>query len=396
MELDIRPLTTADEEPAYRLRVRAFSSDPDAEFDADVPYVPPKRRLGAFDGGRMIGHLACWEFGQWYGGRRVPMGGVAGVAITPESRRQGVASALLRRALRDMYERGELVSALYPVTHVPYRRLGWEIAGVWPRRTVPTTALRDLPRPAEGTAVRAATVDDLTAVGRVYATWARSRPGMLDRSELWTRRQLAPEDGMQLYVAEREGAVVGYAGFEHASTDEPHAAFRIDSLDLIGVDADAELALWHLIGSHASVAPTTRYVGAPEDPLLFHLREHDLREEPLRSVWMNRLVDAAGAVAARGYRPGPDVAVPLALSDASVPENSGAQVLEVSDGTANLTPGGGGRVQLDIGTLSCLFSGYLTASELSHLGRLRGATVDDLAALDATFSGSTPWMRDYF
>lgn len=396
MDLDIRSLTPADDEPSYRLRVQAFSSDPEAEFDAEVPYVPPERRLGAFVGDRMVGHLACWEFGQWYGGRRVPMGGVAGVAIAPDARQRGVGTALLGRALRDMHDRGELLSALYPATHVPYRRLGWEIAGVWARRTVPTATLRGLPRPAEGTAVRAATADDLPAVGQVYASWARSRPGMLDRSELWTRRQLAPEDGMQLYVAERGGIVVGYAGFEHGATNEPHAAFRIDDLDLVGVDADAELALWHLIGSHASVAPTTRYVGAPEDPLLFHLREHELREEPVRAVWMSRLVDAAGAVAARGYPAGLDVTVPLAVSDNSLAHNAGERVLEVTDGAATLTPGGDGRVRLDIGALSCLFSGYLPATELAHIGRLRGANAEDLAALDAVFSGPTPWMRDYF
>lgn len=396
MDLDIRSLTADDEEPAYRLRVQAFSSEPDADFDPEVPYAPPERRLGAFLGARMVGHLTCWEFGQWYGGRRLPMGGVAGVAIAPDVRRRGVGSALLRHALHGMRERGEVLSALYPATHVPYRRYGWEIAGVWPRRSVPTGALRGLPRAGEGTSVRVATVDDLPAIGDVYATWARSRPGMLDRSELWTRRRLTPEDGEQLYVAERNGAVVGYASFEHAPSTEVHAAFLVDGLDLVGADADAELALWHLVGSHASVAPTTRYVGPPEDPLLFQLDEHDVREDPLRVVWMSRLVDAPGAVAARGFPPGLEVAVPLAVTDPNVEHNAGAWVLEVSGGRGSLTPGGDARVQVGIGTLSCLFGGYLAADELAHLGRLDGAARDDVAALHAAFAGPTPWMRDYF
>lgn len=397
MTLTIRPLLPDDDPAAYRLRVQAFSSAPATEFDPETPYIPAERRLGAFDGGRMVGQLGVWEFGQWYGGRRVPMGGVAGVAIAPEARGEGVGTALLRRGLEEMRGRGEVVSTLYPATHAPYRRLGWEIAGVWPRRSVPTAALRTLPRPAEGTTLRRATREDLPGMLDVYRTWAVVRPGMLDRSDLWMRRILDPEDDdVQVYVAERDGTVVGYAGYEHAETDEVHAAFRIDGLDLCGADLDAELALWQVVASNSSVAPTTRYVGAPEDPLLMLLPEHHVREESLRAVWMTRLVDAAAAVAARGYPDGLELTTSLRVVDPEVPANDGPHMLEVSGGNGRLEPGGDGRIQIDVGALSCLWAGYLSAHELGHLGRLRGATDVELEALTAAFASTTPWMRDYF
>lgn len=396
MDVQIRPLTAEHEEAAYRLRVQAFTSEPGAAYDAGTAYVPPERRLGAFAGERLVGHLAVWDFGQWYGGRRVPMGGVAGVAIAPDARGRGVGGRLLVRALAGMRERGEVLSALYPSTHGPYRRYGWEIGGVWVRRSVPTTALRQLPRPAVETFARPGTAEDLDAVEELYRRWARARAGMLDRTSLWTRRRLAPDDEQQLYVAERDGEVVGYAAFEHESTEEVHAAFRVGELDLLGDDLDAELALWRLIGSHASVAPTTRYVGPPEDPLLLLLQEHDLREDPLRAVWMSRLVDAPAAVAARGFPAGVEASVPLEVTDPQLESNAGAWVLEVAGGRGQLTAGGPGRVELDIGTLSTLYSGYLPATELAHLGRLPGATAPDLEALTAAFVGPTPWMRDYF
>lgn len=397
MDVTIRPLVAEDDPASFRLRVQAFSSEPATEFDPETPYIPPERRLGAFDGDRMVGHLGVWELGQWYGGRRVPMGGVAGVAIAPDARGRGVGSALLRRSLADMRARGEALATLYPATHAPYRRLGWEIAGVWPRRTVPTAALRTLPRPSTATTVRPATRDDLPGVLGAYRAWAPGRPGMLDRSELWLRRILDPEDDdVELYVAERDGRIVGSAGYEHAATEEVHAAFRIDGLDLVATDLDAELALWRVVASSSSVAPTTRYVGAPEDPLLLLLPEHEVREDPLRVVWMTRLVDAPAAVAARGYPSGVDLTVPLRVSDPHVEANEGAWALEVSGGAGRLTAGGAGRVQVDVGALSSLWSGYLSAHELAHLGRLRGAEPDELAALTSAFASTTPWMRDYF
>jgi predicted acetyltransferase len=53
-------------------------------------------------------------------------------------------------------------------------------------------------------------------------------------------------------------------------------------------------------------------------------------------------------------------------------------------------------LSLDVGALTSLFTGYLSATDLARAGRLRGASGSALAALDATFCGPRPWLLEHF
>ena len=89
--------------------------------------------------GKVAGGLAIYTLGQWFGGRSVPMAGLAAVAIPPEGRGAGVARTLLVRTLTELHGNGVALSALYPATHTLYRSVGYEQAGnrAW-RRFAPS------------------------------------------------------------------------------------------------------------------------------------------------------------------------------------------------------------------------------------------------------------------
>src|SRR5262245_23351235 len=55
--------------------------------------------------------------GQWFGGERLSLLGIAGVAVAPEARGQGVAFGLVQATLRAARERGVALSMLYPSTY---------------------------------------------------------------------------------------------------------------------------------------------------------------------------------------------------------------------------------------------------------------------------------------
>lgn len=399
-EIEIRHHTDADREATFAVRVQAFRSDrPAYDPAADDHYPPDERRLVADDGGEVVAHLAVWDHAQWFEGRAVPSGGVAGVAVRPSHRRAGVGSALLHRALVEMRERGEHLSSLFPLTYAPYRRHGWEVAGTYLQRTVPVRSLTTLPRPERDHRIELVTVDDVPAMVRVHDHVSHHQPGNLRRGERFTWRMIGPDDEEDDvgYVARRDGEVVGYVWYEHTQTTEVGASYGIRVRELVGIDADAELALWHVVASSSSAAFTATYVSRPDDPLLFWLPEgNDLRAVPAEHQWMTRLVDAPGAVAARGYRSGVAVTVPLHVRDPAVPDNDGAAVLEVRDGEGRLTAGGDGRVQLGIGAFASLYTGWASAWSLAHAGLIDGATEADLRALDAAFAGRMPWVRNYF
>lgn len=396
MQLQIRTPTPGDQRAAHALRIQAFGVER-RPYERDDTYIPDDRRLVAAIGRQVVGHLGVWELGQWYGGRRVPVGGMASVAVAPETRGSGVASALILRALHDMRARGDVVCTLYPATFVPYRRLGWEVGGVWSRRRIPARALAQLPRSDDPPALRRADRRDVRAMRRCYDRIAPGHAGALDRPERFTLRVLGDEPpNAYTYVTERRAGVCGYVRYEHVAATTDGAAYELHVQELVAEDRDTLLALWRLVASSSSVAHTVQFVSRPAEPLLLLLPENELTATPYDWHWMTRLVDAAGAVAARGYTPGVEARVEFTIHDEHAPWNAGPHVLEVTGGKGALTPGGSGRVGVDIGALSSLFTGWATAGDLARQGRLAGAEPADLAALDAAFAGPVPWVWSYF
>ena len=110
--------------------------------------------------------------------------------------------------------------------------------------------------------------------------------------------------------------------------------------------------------------------------------------------YMLRLVDAAGAVAARGYPP-VSVTVDLDVTDRHCDWNVGRWRLCIEAGNGRLEKGGDGAVSLSVNAFAALYSGYASAETLARAGMLRGSD-RDRAALDAVFSGPTPWLPDFF
>lgn len=394
MDVEISPLRPEEREAAFRLRLRTFSASTDQPFDPDAAYVPDDRRLVARHDGRLVGQLGVWPFAQVFGGRAVPMGGVGGVTVAADARGGGVASRLLAAGLDLMWERGDVISTLYPATVAPYRAWGWALAGSHDLRRLPTRALTTLPRPTTAVTTRPGTPDDHAACVELARRVARTEPGGLIGSDPWYARQLAiePDDGLD--VAVRDGEVVGFATWDRDAGDDA-VGWRLQVGLVVGVDADAERALWRQLGTWWSVAPTATVVSWPTDPLVVDLPELDTAVAH-QEYWMTRLVDAPGAVAARGFPDGVRATVALHLHDDRLPANDGPFVLEVADGRGHLTAGGAGRVAVDVRDLAALYTGFLPATVLARRGALTGATPDDVAALARAFDAPTPWLREYF
>ncbi len=399
MPVVIRPYTDDDLDAAHTLSMRAFSSRPGTPRDPDRPLVPTDRRLVAELDGRVVGHLGAWELGQWFAGRRVPVAGIAGVTVAPEVRGRGVGSALVRAGLEAAVARGEPVATLYPLTRAVYRAHGFELAGTHPAATVTSAALARLPRPSADVRVLPGGPEDLeemTALEREVA--AATGAGALDRSPPFAARVLRPGDHHRVVLVRREDVLVGYAVYEHVepAPGDTTSFFRLDVDELVGRDADALLALYRTLGSHASGATFVRLLVAPEDPLDLLLPERAWRDHETVWRWMSRLVDPPAAIVARGWPDHVRVRVELDLADPVWPERGGAWTLEVDGGEAALSPGGRGTVALDAGAMASWFTGYQSATRLASVGRVRTSDRSALLDLDAATAGPTPWARSFF
>jgi predicted acetyltransferase len=151
------------------------------------------RTLAAFDGDTIVGGTGVFSFQMRVPGAMAAVAGVSLVAVLPSHRRQGILSALMRRQLADVSERGEAVAVLFGSESGIYGRYGygrasWHAAYRLQRGegTLAPGAPADPGlrlRIAEPLSVRA-------ELAQVYDLALAVRPGLYSRTEPWWDRLL--------------------------------------------------------------------------------------------------------------------------------------------------------------------------------------------------------------
>jgi predicted acetyltransferase len=352
-----------------------------------------ERLLGAHREGRLVGMLNVLAFGQWFGARSVPMAGVASVVVAPEQRGFGIAPRLLAHALDLMAQRGEVISTLGPATSWVYRKTGWEHGGWYGVATVRTSDLVALPN--VGMRERPARPEDRAGIVAAYDRAAVTRPGFLARPPwLWDER-LVDVPHRYVYVVERDGEIDGYVAYSQSAATRGYTVW-VD--DLVAVDGDTERTLWRHLGAHVAQADRVTVAGVPLDALALILPEQTIRPVG-QQIWMTRIVDAPGAVAARGYPPSARVDVALRLVDPMVGTNDGCWRLVVDGGEGRLEAldaSSDPDVEMTINGFASLYTGWSTTAVLAESGMARGVTPAVARDLDAIFSGRRPVMCDDF
>lgn len=383
MAITVRPLTEEDADRSFRLGRLAFGGP------ATVDEVWWRRRDSSSAGllaevdGRPAGQLRVRPYGQLFGGRSVPMGGIAGVAVEPWARGRGVAQALLDTALHVAHDAGQVISALFPTAPPLYRSRGWELAGVLEDLSVAPPALGLVGRVAE-VDLRPAGPDDLADLHGCYRAAAAAQDGMLDRDG----PSFSLPDVLDLDVV----TVCPSRGYLTATRRADHLQVH----DLVALDEEVGRALIHLLSSWGGYLQ--RIDIRPTDPLpLAVLAAGGLAGDVHLTPWMLRVVDLPGAVAARGWPAAAmlrDGAVELDVTDPEAPWNAGRWRLVVEGGTVRCEPGGGGAVRLHARALGPWFAGGTPCSVLRRSGLLEGG---DSSLLDAVVAGrGRPRMADYF
>jgi predicted acetyltransferase len=385
--MEIRQVDPADVGRSFDIRTRSFglapaSSRADWEARALVA-VQEGRSVGVYDGDLLVGRAMIWPFRQWWGGRVLPMAGVAGVVVSPEYRGRGVGTALMQGMLQRSHELGYPVSALYPATVSVYRKLGWELAGTQNRVTIDAKLVRNLR--GGGPAVRQAGPDDaatmLEIMRRRYAEGRANGPKDEPESEL---REELGEESIFAYLAPDGYVVYGWEGAD------------LVVYQLLAGDAGTARALWSVVGSGSSIAKNIHAYLAADDPVHWLVGE-TVATDVRQTRWMLRCVDVRAAVAGRGYPAGTSVDVALVIEDAQLPANDFTGRLQVSGGNGALVAGPpeAGAARIGANGFAALYAGT-SASTLAGAGLMVGGDADTYALLDAAFSGRPTYLLEYF
>ena len=388
-----RPADDRELRDFVALAARALSFE-DADVDLWARREGQANMRVARVGDEVVGGLTVQRMGQWFGGRSVPMGGVRAVAVAPEHRGCGIASSLLRVALREMYEDGVALSALYPATQTVYRKSGYAPAGLRTGYRVPAGAIDVDGRKGR---VRPIEPEDFDAVAFAYTERAKRGAGLVDRNEWLWQRILDPPSWMQKttgYVFEGGGGIEGYLFCANLPRDKQTHRFNLGLTDFVALTPQSGRCLLGFLAGYRSVVNDIEWFGAPVDPTMLLLSE-EIGRATFRMDWMLRLVDVEAALTARGYAPAVRGEVHLDVADDILPENEGRLILEVTGGGATVRKGGRGSVRVDVRSLATVYSGHLSPLALRSIGAIEGEETE-LATLGALFAGPAPWMPDMF
>jgi predicted acetyltransferase len=342
-------------------------------------------------GGRIAACLLLIPMGQYFGGRSVPMVGVAGVATPADMRGSGAAVAMMKRLVLELAEKKVPLSGLYPATRPLYRRAGWEVAG---SRLELSVSVRSLGKPDRTLPVRAAGDADARGMEELYRSVAARMPGHLDRGPyVWFRVRSPRDAAARAFVVGEGSNVDGYVVlFQRRSGATLDYDVRVT--DIAARTPAAYRRLLTVLADHGTIGESVVWNGGPGDPLLMLLPDRHYEARDLWH-WMIRITDVEAALTARGYPPGLRAEAELDVTDELVAGNVGRYVLQVADGKGEVRRGGRGLVKVDVRGLAPLYSGHLSAHALHSLGMLEGPE-GELAKAEAIFAGGEPWMRDFF
>ncbi len=388
MNHGLRQLGSEHLDEVVRFRIVSFGGDGEEVREREERSLASGLTWGLVEGERLLATTRLSLVDHWFGGRRVSCQHVSSVAVPPEHRGRGAASALMRGVIDRGLAEGAGLSLLYPATTALYRRLGWEHAGTLARYRIDAhraPALSGGLRPADGDGDWAAIRASHEATGRFY-----NGPSVRDERG-WERLRQTPF----VYVLDADDGRGIEAYLCYTQRTEPSGwQFSIAVTDWGATTPRGLAAILGLIGRHGTIGKDAHLSGPVPHPWTFLAPEQDL-EHAGGMFWMARGLDLPGAIAARGFPPGIALEVTFAVDDPLNATANGPWRLEIASGAAKLTPAPAADLTLNARAFGPLYTGFTTPSQLALAGLLTGPP-DPTALLTTAFAGPAPVLFEFF
>lgn len=368
------------------------------------------RTLAAFDGDTIVGGTGAFSFQLRVPGAMAAVAGVSLVAVLPSHRRQGILSALMRRQLADVSERGEAVAVLFASESGIYGRYGYGRASWHAAYRLQRGEGALAPGAPADPALRLRIAEPLSAraeLAQVYDRALAERPGLYARTEPWWDRLLtdlhSEDDSSQqirCILAEDDSGPRAYAVFTSTERWDEDAGLPQGVLEVseaIATDPAATAALWANLLSRDLVSEFHARMRPVDDPLLYLLAEpRRVRSVVSDGLWV-RLVDVGAALAQRHYASPVDVVIEVA--DELCPHNAGRWRLAAQSGAAptgfratcerTTAPA---DVVLPVWAVGAAYLGGTGLTAMASAGLITEATPGSLAALSTAMSWEpAPW-----
>jgi predicted acetyltransferase len=291
--------------------------------------IEPGRTIGAFVGGQLVGTADAVTSGLTLpGGAIVGHAAVTHIGVLPPFTRQGIATELMRHQLRDIRARGEVVATLRASEATIYERYGYGVASS--SQTVEVQTARATLRADVGAGGPVRLLDAAEAwdvLPRIYADNRPSRPGTIDRPEVWWQgaRLRAESSSGPAYVAVHgePGSESGFARYRPVGTESWFISDQrtIAVEDFFASTVEAYLGLLRFLLGLDLIDRVVFWMLPVDDPLPWLVVDRRaVRVTAMHDETWLRVLDAEKALAARRYDGAG--AVTIAVNDSFLPNNS--------------------------------------------------------------------------
>ena len=391
---------TAEELPELR-RLGAYVFAEEAENEADDEEQPlrPEWTHAAFHRGRLVASSGGFPFKLRLNGRGAFADGVTAVGTDPGFRRRGLVRRLIEDRLRMAREREQPVAILWASMGAIYQRFGYGLASTQVEYAFdPRFAEFQFGPPPAGYARRLPAEAAVPIISTLYRAFIEPRNLLLHRAPiLW-----------QLPFRRPEGSRTPptHCAVHYSDSDEPdgYLLYRTQELkppsgdpvpdqelvvlDFAWRDMNGYRGLWEFVRGHDLVGRVSAALMPEDDPAPSLLLEpRVLNRRTSDGIWL-RVVDAAAALAARGYDVAGEATLAIA-EDPQCPWNVGSYQLATDGVQAEATRRAAGEAaEIDVtpAALASLLAGHAPLSQLVRVGRASVRDEKRLPALDALFS----------
>ena len=357
-------------------------------------------------GSGILGCLRITPFDVYSRGVRMPMAGIAAVAVQPEARRRGIADTLMEDALRRMYDMDFPISMLFPFRHKFYKKYGYAHVGNMMLYELAPSDIIPFP---ERSGVRAFGKSDRNRAKRILEQDVQSRGSFtpLRNDTFWDLVVLPKFKDAYIYD---DGEVKGYLAFElykdPAATPGAFSEPVINIREFVGLNAAAHRGLWGFLSAMGEQVARVRFLGPGDYPLHLFLKEP--REKDYRRLFfeyksfstvapgfMMRVINVRDAISRLRHNIESPSDFVLKVTDGNLPQNSRLLNIHVHNGETVVDdtrlPA---QFEADIEVFSQVYSGFLRPSDAVKYGFASGEP-SIVHKLDELFSAPSPFIYQF-
>ena len=341
---------------------------------------------GWFDGDKLISQVAVYPMKVRIFNKTYNMGGLTGVGTYPEYSNQGLMHKLLYQSLKNMKEKKQSISFLYPYSIPYYRRKGWEIVS-----DKITYEIKDYQLPKNKQVSGEVERVDVESE-KAYNRFAYQTHGALIRDDLaWNEYWLWDSDDLMAAIYyndknEPDGYVLYWIKDE---------VFHIK--DMIFINEEARTGLWNFISAHFSMINKVIGDTYTDEPLAFLFEDADIKES-ISPYFMARIVDLEEFIKQYPFKADtirrewifkmddPILSWNQGNFKLVIDKNGKGQITRTSQKTED---------KIDIQTMTTMLLGYKRPDYLYKIGRI-SCSNDTVDMLEDAIEQQAPYFSDYF